>query len=246
MTGHSVINLTPMGKYQCLKCFREFARSDSLRRHISSGICKGENKDMSDSEESVASSSSEPNDDKKEDIFGKYNEKHLRRSHTDTDDEETDDEEDETPKKKTSKIRPWDKIMNATISRLQDTFNEKVEELFGKESDMDIEDAEVMAYEELKPRYAGEILDVYKNLVGLAAALKKDPMHQKITNTAKRLRDEHDYDADEAMKYAIKKRRFLFEKLLDDYDPPDYTGEDNKEDEVQSSLPFNQSLFRRP
>ena len=35
--------------------------------------------------------------------------------------------------------------------------------------------------------------------------MKKDPLHKKITATAKRLRDDDDFDEDEALRYAIKK-----------------------------------------
>ena len=45
-----------MGRYQCHQCYREFSRSDSLRRHKDSGVCKEAQTNMSDSdEESVAS-----------------------------------------------------------------------------------------------------------------------------------------------------------------------------------------------
>ena len=65
-----------MGRYQCPKCYREFSRSDSLRRHTSSGVCKEDSTnmtDMTDSEESMDSSSShdQPPFGKGEDVFGK-------------------------------------------------------------------------------------------------------------------------------------------------------------------------------
>ena len=56
----------------------------------------------------------------------------------------------------------------------------------------------------------------------LSIALKKDPVSKRIASTAKRLRDEEDYDDDESREYAIKKRKFLVEKKMDDYDPPTY------------------------
>ena len=62
----------------------------------------------------------------------------------------------------------------------------------------------------------------YKYLTDLSAALRKDPVNKKIQETAKRLRDEEDYDEDESRLYAIKKRKFLIEKKLNDYDPPSY------------------------
>ena len=69
-----------------------------------------------------------------------------------------------------------------------------------------------------------------------SAALKKDPVNKKIASTAKRLRDEGDYNEDESRKYAIKKRKFLIEKMMDNYDPPSY-----EETEKQTSaLPYKQ------
>ena len=75
-----------------------------------------------------------------------------------------------------------------------------------------------------------------------SAALKKDPVNKRIASTAKRLRDEEDYDEDESRKYAIKKRKFLIEKKMDNYDPPSY--EENEEQ--TSALPYKtqrKSLF---
>ena len=60
-----------MDRYQCQKCHREFASSDSLRRQLSSGVCKENQNDMSDSdEESVVSKKKSYGPG--EDIFGKY------------------------------------------------------------------------------------------------------------------------------------------------------------------------------
>ena len=42
-------------------------------------------------------------------------------------------------------------------------------------------------------------------MVGVTDTLKKDPVHQRIMKTAKRLREEEDYDDDESMQYAINK-----------------------------------------
>ena len=75
-----------------------------------------------------------------------------------------------------------------------------------------------------------------------SAALKKDPVNKRIASTAKRLRDEEDYDEDESRKYAIKKRKFLIEKKMDDFDPPSYEENEAK----TSALPYEtqrKSLF---
>ena len=76
----------------------------------------------------------------------------------------------------------------------------------------------------------------------LSIALKKDPVSRKIASTAKRLRDEEDYDDDESREYAIKKRKFLIEKKLDDYDPPSYE-ETEEQIPTLTNLPQRKSLF---
>ena len=89
----------PMGRYQCHKCYQEFARSDSLRRHLSSGVCKEEQKGMSESDaESVVSTKGTYGSGK--DIFGKYYPDKLMEdgptdNSTDEDEEETEDEAEE-------------------------------------------------------------------------------------------------------------------------------------------------------
>ena len=132
-------------------------------------------------------------------------------------------------------IRLWDVLVNIAAENLQDTFNETVEETLAGHQNKDIQEAEEMAYEELKPNYLSQLISRYKYMVGVTAALKKDPVHQRIMKTAKRFREEEDYDDDESMQYAIKKRKFLIERKLDKYDPPSY--EEDEEQARTLSLP---------
>ena len=164
-----------MGRYQCHKCHREFARSDSLRRHLSSGVCKEDQKDMSESdEESVVSTKRSYGSG--EAIFGKYDPDKLvedvptdnstDEDEEDTGDEEEDEDEDEDDEdeneedeeeedvfknSKKHKIRPWDVPVNIAADNLQDTFNETVEEPLAEHQNKDIQEAEEKAYGELKP-----------------------------------------------------------------------------------------------
>ena len=225
----ALFNQSPMGQYLCHKCHREFARSDSLRRHLSNGVCKEDQKDMSESdEESVVSTKRSYGPG--EDIFGKYDPDKLAedgptdnstdKDEEDTEDEDEDDEEEEdeaeekeveeeedvSKKTKKHKIRPWDVLVSIAAVNLQDTFNETVEETLAEHQNKDTQEAEETAYEELKPNYLSQLNSRYKYMVGMTAALKKDPVHQRIMRTAKRLREEKDYDEDESMQYTIKKR----------------------------------------
>ena len=201
-----------------------------------------------------------------EDNFGKYNPDKLvedgptdnstdeDEGDTEDEDDEEDDEEDEeeedeeeedvSRKTKRHKIRPWDVLMNIAADNLQDTFNETVVETLAEHQNKDIQEAEEIAYEELKPNYLSQLISRYKYMVGITAALKKDPVHQRIMRTAKRLREEEDYEDDESMQYAIKKRKFLIEREMDEYDPTSYV-EDEEQAQTQL-LPYKAPMNTLP
>ena len=80
--------------------------------------------------------------------------------------------------------------MNIAAETLRETFNETVEETLAGHQNKDIQEAEEMTYEELKPNYLSQLISRYNYMVGVTAALKKDPVHQRIMKTAKRLREE--------------------------------------------------------
>ena len=123
--------------------------------------------------------------------------------------------------------------MNIATDNLQDTFNETVEETLAEHQNKDIQEAEEMAYEELKPNYLSQLISRYKYIVRMTAVLKRDPVPQRIRRTAKRLWEEEDYDDDESMHYAMKKRKVLIEIKLAEYDPPSYE-EDEEQAQIQS------------
>ena len=239
--SYSFTKTISMGQHQCPKCERQFARSDSLRRHLTSGICSEdmESETMSENEDSTMSDKSDAETSKshqKEDIFGKYTDKDygiLDGSDTDCTDE---DDEDQRYSRKKSKFDPWTFFVDGAHSILQDTFNEGVQHIIEKNPDIDTEEAEEVTFDKLEPRYRAEANGQYKAFLKLSKALKKDPLHKKITDTAKRLRDEDDFDEDDALKYAIKKRRYLLDGKLEEFDPPTYSlGEDDESDSLQQS-----------
>ena len=142
-----------MGRYQCRQCYREFSRSDSLRRHKDSGVCKEAQTNMSDSdEESVASArrsnahgrdifrehdpdesieEDEEEEDETEDEDENEEEEDEEEDDDGTDDE-NDEEYDDDSDVNVKKIRPWDMLMNITSDNMQDRFNETVEKNSGR------------------------------------------------------------------------------------------------------------------
>ena len=87
---------------------------------------------------------------------------------------------------------------------MQESFNEAVEKTFEENPGIDIQEAEKVAYHDLQPKYLSDFICHYKNMTELSTTLKKDPVSRRIASTAKRLRDEEDYDDDESREYAIK------------------------------------------
>ena len=69
---------------------------------------------------------------------------------------------------------------------------------------MDTDEAEEVTFNKLEPRYRAEVIDRYQRFLKVSKAMKKEPLHKKITATAKRLRDDDEFDEDEALRYAIK------------------------------------------
>ena len=185
-----------------------------------------ENEDSTMPEESNAGTS---RSHQKEDIFGKYTDKDYGiRDGSDTEYTDEDDEDHHYSRKK-SKFDPWQVFVGGTHRYLQDTFNESVQHTVKKHPDMDTDEAEEVTFDILEPRYRAEVIERYQRFLKVSKAMKKDPLHKKITATAKKLRDDDEFDEDEALRYAIKKRRYLLDGKLEEYDPPSYSlGEDDE------------------
>lgn len=207
---------------------------------MSSGVCKATTA-MSDSEESTISEASSVSINKTNlkgwkgrDIFGSFDYSKLSDDpETEPSEVETDSESDGEEKKQKAKRRkvqktsPWDILMRSTYRDNQDEFDETVENTLQETPKIDVESAEEMAFKELKPKYRSSLVSKYQHLVSLGSALKKDPIHKKVISTAHRLKDDEDYDEEEAMQYAVKKRRYLLERKLDEYELPTLTVEED-------------------
>ena len=60
----------------------------------------------------------------------------------------------------------------------------------------------------------------YPDLVQMGNILKKYPVYKQILATAQRLQSEEDYDLAESYAWALKKWKFLMERILDIYEMP--------------------------
>ena len=134
------------GSYQCHTCLREFSRSDSLRRHLESGICK-ENEQSED----------DPSDD----------------SESQQDNEDDNSTNDEELPQRQSEFDTWNKLLQLSYDSLQDTFDETCETYLEQNPWMEIVETERKTFDELKSNYRQASISNYHDLVQTGNILKK-------------------------------------------------------------------------
>ena len=122
---------------------------------------------------------------------------------------ESDDEEDSNA---------WDSIVGKTFNIHQTEYEEKVKALI--EDGYNKPQAHSLAYNDMSEKYRDEMKDHYLATMMWHQKIRRDPVHRKISKTAKRLREEEDYDTLESWKYAVEKRKYLLDDVLACYDPP--------------------------
>ena len=65
--------------------------------------------------------------------------------------------------------------------------------------------------------------------------MRKDPVFLSVKTTVSDLKLLDDYDNDEAWKSAVDKRKFLFDRILKEYNPPELSGpEDDDDNDTQN------------
>ena len=86
----------------------------------------------------------------------------------DDEEEEEEEKEEEEEEEEPQKIKPRDVLMDITSDKMQDTFNETVEKALHENPGKDVQEAEEIAYDELKPKYLSEFVSRYKYLTDLS------------------------------------------------------------------------------
>ena len=72
------------------------------------------------------------------------------------------------------------------------------------------------AFSEILPLLRKELGNVYLERFQWKTEMKRDPVHRKIMKTRDALVDEDHFDPNEAKAAAIKKRKFLLKRMLED------------------------------
>ena len=163
----------------------------------------------------------------KEDIFGPIDDNMS--SHSDDDDDDT-----LVTSEESLMVDPWNIIANEAFQKCQLQFDSKVKELMEEDTDISDSEAKEKVFRNMKSTYRLAMMNSFGSKVLWFDAMKKDPMYKSIKKTVNRLIDADDYDKEEALKYGILKRRFLFDKVLDTYEIPELEREDVMEQQEDS------------
>ena len=182
----------------CNICDKVFNRKDNLKRHI---------KSQHPGDDTMS------NTDKNKETVSDY-------SSTDEEDDsdmETDAKDDEET------LDPWLDMVEQCYKALQPDFDSAVSDRL-TDSDISEKEARKRVFKELLPKYRKYLLDKYLLRVLWYESMRNDAVHKAIRREAKRLREEEDYDGEESWKYATKKRKYLFDKVFKQYEPPVFHG----------------------
>ena len=237
MCGHHRGNIK---MFQCPDCGKEFTRKFNLEHHriVSHGDSNSEadseesfdhgteasdEHDSSDEQESIADEGDNSDDDDSDDDDKDEDDDDNSRSESQS---STDDEDDN--------VSVWSGIRNLSwTSKLLSTFNEAKKEF--QNQGMMADEAHQEAYQHVRPNLRRNIMTNYVQKIVDAAKLHKDPVHKKIMSTQRQFQENDDYESQEAIKYAVIKRKFLIQEAtgtLSD-DKLDYDIEDEEEEEMR-------------
>ena len=174
-----------------------------------------------------------------EDIFSSSGEEDAVSSEEDAESSEEMNDSDESEEED-----PWGALIHEAAMELRTKHNEIVQSF--QNGGFSKIDAKKQAFSEILPDLRKKLGNIYLDRLKWMTQMKKDPVHRKIMKTKDAFVDEDDFEPDEALTAAIKKRKFLLERLLEDrQDFPDDNEEDDDDNvctpyELKSELNYYQ------
>lgn len=124
---------------------------------------------------------------------------------------------------------PWFCLIDRAWDAWQTEYEQKVLYYIQTEGNH-LDEAKNRAYKAMIDKYRKTLQKSFVSIVLWFRAITKDPVYKSIKNTVSDLELE-DYESEEAWKYAVSKRKYLFEKLLNEYVPPGISQQPTNEQE---------------
>ena len=143
---------------------------------------------------------------------------------------ESDDDDDESSSDDENIAPIWVKLKReAWTPKMQNEYEECYDAFL--ESGVSEKKAEIMAQKEIRSKLRKHVKDRYVKFLKRIALLRKDRAHKQIMSTKRKLLEEDEFDENEALHYAVKKRRFLIEKASGLLSDDEISNEDDDDDE---------------
>ena len=189
--------------HPCQFCQRTFSRKFNRERHEKQGCHMRlmQNQEEMDSQDTISEDADDIDDKDESD-----------EEDNDTDDDDEDESTDSDNEDDDS--APLDKLREEAIRDLNSVWEERVEELMMQ--GLPKEDAEARASNLLLPAYQKRLRTLYLHCLKWYCDLKTDPVHNKVMKTLRRFMEEDEMDYTEAAEAAIKKRKYLLNRLFGD------------------------------
>ena len=215
--------------FTCDICAKTFSRRYNMLRHKrqvhandfqseSDTLSTSKNTSYSDDEDGTISINGSESDTLSisEDMNTSSDDTGGNKSNDYSGDEDTMDSSSETEEHED----PWMGIIDVTFSKWQPEYKEKVQSYMETDG-VTVDIARKRAFRDMKGRYRKTIATVFTDTIQWFNAIRKDPVYRSIKKTASDLMLVDDYASEEAWKYATSKRKYLFENILNRYEPPE-------------------------
>ena len=186
---------------------RKRMRSDSEDDMSTVARDEGSEEAMSSPKRIRSESDDETSTVSNKDIFSSSNDD---KSSEETDDASNERESSEETNDSDKEPDPWRALIDEAAAELH-TKHSELAQSFENEGFSKI-DAKKQAFAEIRK----ELGNVYMDRLQWMSQLKSDPVHRKIMKTRDAFVADDEFDPDEALAAAVKKRKFLLERMLGD------------------------------
>ena len=146
----------------------------------------------------------------------------------DTESEKSDDLSEDEETYPGEQFDPWGDFIGQVMISYKDEHEKKVDEY--TEKGHHEKEAISKADLDLLPLYREALKNRFVNNIMWQMEMARDPLHKKIKQTAKRLRDDGDYEYEESWKYASEKRKYLLDEKIKQFRPDEESEKDEDED----------------
>ena len=153
----------------------------------------------------------------------------------DVGEEEEAEEEGEEEGKEENSDDPLRSLVEEAFEQCQSEFDERVTKHMVRQELVE-DNARERVYDNMLPIYRKALANIFVNEMLWFHVMRKDPIFLSVNTTVSDLKLLDDYDNEEAWTSAVNKRKFLLDRILKEYDPPELSGteDDDEGDDTQT------------